>query len=63
MLHIVIATRNRRKFVELKGLLPVRGVRWHSLSEFPRVRDVRETGRTFQANAIQKARAVARATR
>src|SRR3989338_469443 len=62
MLHIVIATRNQHKFRELKGLLRVRGIRWHSLEEFPRVREVKETGRTFEANAKQKALAVARAT-
>lgn len=62
MLHIVVATRNRHKFRELAGLLKVRGVRWHSLEEYPRVGTVRETGRTFDANAIQKALAVARAT-
>ncbi len=62
MLHIVIATRNRHKVRELKALLPVRGIRWHSLKDFPHVRAVEETGRTFDANAAQKSRAVARAT-
>ena len=62
MLHIVIATRNRHKFRELKGLLRVRGIRWRSLQEFPRVREVKETGRTFDANARRKALAVAKAT-
>ena len=62
MLHIVIATRNRHKFRELKTLLAVRGVRWRSLAEFPQVRAVNESGRTFDANAGKKARAVARAT-
>lgn len=62
MLSVVIATRNRHKLRELKALLAVRGVRWHSLLEFPHVPAVRETGRTFDANAMAKARAVARAT-
>ena len=62
MLHIVIATRNRHKFRELRALLRVRGIRWRSLQEFPRVREVKETGRTFDANARQKALAVAKAT-
>ena len=62
MLHIVIATRNRHKFRELKTLLVVRGVRWYSLAECAGLRPVKESGRTFDANAGKKARAIARAT-
>lgn len=62
MLHVVLATRNRHKFRELKALLAVPGVRWHSLAEFPGVPAVEESGRTFDENAVVKARAVARAT-
>ncbi len=62
MIDIVIATGNRHKFRELKTLLTVRGIRWHSLAEFPHVRSIEERARTFDANAIAKARAVARAT-
>lgn len=62
MLEIVIATKNRKKFVELKALLRVDGIRWRSLAEYPRVPAVRETGLTFEANAVKKARAVAGAT-
>lgn len=61
-LDIVIATRNRRKFSELKALLPSAGIRWRSLAAFPTVPSVPEIGRTFDANAIRKAQAVARAT-
>ncbi|MBI3020945.1 MAG: RdgB/HAM1 family non-canonical purine NTP pyrophosphatase [Candidatus Omnitrophica bacterium] len=62
MLDLVIATRNRHKAKELAGLLSVRGIRWHSLAEFPEAPLVKETGRTFGANAIKKAQAMARAT-
>lgn len=62
MVHIVIATGNVHKFQELSGLLRIPGVVWHSLAEFPRVKPARETGRSFEANAIKKARAVAKAT-
>ena len=61
MLDLVIATRNRGKFRELADLCRVRGLRWHSLSEYPRGRAVREDGRTFEANARKKATAAARA--
>lgn len=62
MLDIVIATRNPHKFRELKQLLDVPGIRWHSLEEFPGVGRVKERGRTFDANAKKKALAVAKAT-
>jgi XTP/dITP diphosphohydrolase len=62
MLDIVIATRNRHKVRELQTLLPIRGIRWRSLAAFPSIGDVVERGRTFEANATHKARAVARAT-
>ena len=62
MLDLVIATGNRHKFRELTRLLRTPGIRFRSLAEFPRLRPVNETGRTFEENAAKKARAVARAT-
>ena len=62
MLDIVIATRNQHKFRELRALLAIPRIRWRSLAEFPAVSSIREDGRSFDANAIKKARAVARAT-
>ena len=62
MLPIVIATRNRHKVRELTTLLGVSGIRWRSLNDFPDVPPVKENGRTFDANAVKKARAIARAT-
>ena len=63
MLEIIIATRNRHKFRELSSLLTAPGIRWRSLAEFPRAPDVRETGKTFDENAVRKARAAARTTK
>jgi len=62
MLSIVIATRNHHKFRELRQLLRVPGIRWRSLRDVPRAGEVKETGRTYAANARKKALAVARAT-
>lgn len=62
MLDIVIATRNRHKFRELRQLLRLPGIRWRSLREFPRAGQVKENGRTYAANARKKALAVARMT-
>ena len=60
MIEIVIATHNRHKVKELTRLLAVPGIQWQSLP--PTIRPVDERGRSFEANAIYKARAVARAT-
>lgn len=60
MVDAVIATGNRHKFGELKELLMVPGIRWRSLDAFPSFKPVRENGRTFEANAIKKARALSR---
>ena len=62
MLDIVIATRNPHKFRELRQLLRVPAIRWRSLRAFPRAGEIKETGRTYAANAKKKALAVARAT-
>ena len=62
MLQIMIATGNRHKFLELRALLSLRGIRWHSLAKFPGAPRVAENSRTFAANAIRKAHGVARAT-
>ena len=62
MLHAIIATGNQHKFRELKTLLAMPGIRWHSLAEFPRVPEVNETGKTFDENAVHKAQTVADAT-
>lgn len=62
MVPIVIATGNAHKCRELAGLLRVPGVAWRSLADYPHVKPARETGRSFEANAIKKARSVAKAT-
>ena len=61
-LIVVIATTNAHKFRELKALLRVPGIRVQSLAAYEGLPVVRETGRTFEANAVKKARALARAT-
>lgn len=59
---VVIATRNRGKFAELADLLRMPGVVLRSLRAYPRAPRVVEDGRTFEANARQKALTIARAT-
>lgn len=67
-MDVIIATRNPKKFRELKALLiapRLKGfaqVRWRSLAGHPSMPPVREDGSTFRDNAVKKARAVARFT-
>ena len=62
MLDIIIATGNAHKLRELELLLKAPGVRWHSLAEVENPPSVIENGRSFDANALKKARALAKAT-
>lgn len=59
---VVIATHNAHKVRELHALLRLPKLRLIGLADLPAVPMVRETGRTFEENAIKKARAVAKAS-
>jgi XTP/dITP diphosphohydrolase len=60
--EIVLATRNPNKGRELGALLGGLGIRLRTLAEFPSAPEVEEDGTTCAANAIKKAREIARAT-
>ena len=62
MRQVVLATRNQHKVDELRRILAPYDIDLVSLTEFPDVPDVAETGETFADNATLKAVAVARAT-
>jgi len=61
---VVLATRNAHKVDEVARILGAAGldVALVGVDAFPDVPEVAETGRTFQENALLKARAVAAAT-
>ncbi|MBI9078758.1 MAG: RdgB/HAM1 family non-canonical purine NTP pyrophosphatase [Pseudodesulfovibrio sp.] len=59
---IVLATTNKGKIRELSVMLEPFGVIVKSLSEFPEIGDIPETGETFLDNAFIKARTVAKIT-
>ena len=61
-MNIALATRNRKKTEELTRLFAGLGVRFLPLDEFPGCPEVVEDGKTFRANALKKAVAVARFT-
>src|SRR5271157_3133291 len=61
---VVLATRNAAKLQELARILSAEDhdgaqIRLAGLEEFPETPDVPETGATFEANALLKARAIA----
>src|SRR5580704_13731401 len=64
---VVLATRNAAKLRELARILGAEDsggaqIRLAGLEDFPGAPDVPETGATFEANALLKARAIARHT-
>ncbi len=60
--ELVLATRNRDKGAELAALLGDLGVTIRTLTEFPDAPEVVEDGETCRANAIKKAKTIARHT-
>lgn len=62
MQELVVATANPGKLREIKASLRGLGVHILSLGDFPSLPPVEEDGRTFRANALKKARAVAQRT-
>jgi XTP/dITP diphosphohydrolase len=63
MTRVVLATRNAGKVVELRRILAgIPDLELVGLDEHPEAPEVEETGDTFAANALLKARAVSAAT-
>jgi XTP/dITP diphosphohydrolase len=63
--RLVLATRNEHKLVELRRIIEAAGlerVELIALDRYPDLPDVVESGATFEANALLKARAVAQST-
>src|SRR6476659_5247120 len=61
MPRLVIGSRNKKKLEELQDLLGDLSIDLVDLSAFPDVRDVEETGQTFEENARLKATKYAKA--
>jgi XTP/dITP diphosphohydrolase len=60
--EVVLATRNPHKGEELRALLSDEGLTIRTLAEFPDAPEVIEDGETCEANAIKKAKEIARHT-
>lgn len=63
-MRIVLATQNAHKLVEMRRILDEAGldIELVGTEQFPDLTDVAETGSTFAANALLKARSVCAAT-
>ena len=61
---VVIASRNENKIDEMRRILETAGLDLElvGIAEFPSLPDVEETGTTFAANALIKARAISAGT-
>jgi XTP/dITP diphosphohydrolase len=62
MMELVVATRNAGKLREIRRLLEARGINVIGMDSFPEAPEVEEDGASFAANAVKKARAMARLT-
>jgi XTP/dITP diphosphohydrolase len=60
--EILLATTNPGKVREFSDLLGSEKIVWRTLSDFPGITTIDETGSTFRANAILKAGGYAKAT-
>lgn len=59
--EVVIATKNAGKVKEFEALFGAKGIAVRSLRDYPDIPDIVEDGETFLANALIKARTVAKA--
>ena len=61
-MELLLATTNPGKLKEFADLLGLGQFTWRTLSHFPAIEPIEETGHTFRANAILKAAGYAKAT-
>ena len=62
-MDLLLATGNQHKIVEMTALLDGAGWTLHTAKDFPSFPDVEESGATYQANALIKARIWAQRTK
>jgi XTP/dITP diphosphohydrolase len=58
--ELIIATKNKKKFKEIKEILAGMHLRVSSLSDYSGLPEIIENGRTFKANAVKKAQNISR---
>ena len=57
--ELVVATKNKGKLREIKGLLKEFDLKITSLADYPDAPDIVEDGKTFAQNALKKAATIA----
>lgn len=62
MKTILIGTRNPAKFKEIKAIIGKTPVRLIGLKDFPNLPIIEETGKSYQENALKKARLLSKLT-
>lgn len=62
-MNIVLATRNKKKIEEIRRIVRDMPVTIYTLDDFPECPEVEEDGKTFEENAVKKARAVSKYTK
>lgn len=60
MKQIVVASTNKHKIKEIAAIMQPHGYQIKSLLDYPGIPDVKETGATFEENAILKATTIAK---
>ena len=60
MKKLIIATKNKGKVREIKHILKPLKLKIFSLLDLPKLHDVKETGRTFEENAVKKSKTIAK---
>jgi XTP/dITP diphosphohydrolase len=61
-MEIVLATGNLHKVKEIKAILKGLDLKFLTLQDFPEMPDIVEDGKTFEENAVKKAKEIARLT-
>lgn len=61
-MQLVLATRNKGKILEIESILSDLPIKIKSLLDFPKIPEIEETGKTFEENALIKAKKVAKLT-
>ena len=62
-MNIVLATRNKKKIEEIRRITAGMQINLFTLDDFPDCPEVEEDGKTFEENALKKARAISEFTK
>ena len=61
-MNIIIATNNQGKVKEIKKIYKTLGINFLSLRDFPKIKKIKEQFKTYEENALQKARTISELT-